>query len=128
VIAILVATALICARGASIANARPGPHTKVAGQLITGPGVELVKDHFTPHEGNERCGDDGPDRVDPSSHRNFCYWADKVWGTGAYDTEVSFRYKVKLSGGGVNGDSGYAVDGHVLVPFTRGRPRCRATW
>jgi hypothetical protein len=100
----------------------------VAGQLITGPGVELVKDHFTPHEGNERCGDDGPDRVDPSSHRNFCYWADKVWGTGAYDTEVSFRYKVKLSGGGSTGTAATRWMGTCSSRSPRGRPRCRATW
>jgi hypothetical protein len=118
--AILLLTGVITLGSATVAQSAPVNDTKVAGQLITGPGVQLNRDYFNVHEGNKKCGDAGPETVSPSSSQNFCYTASNFAGVGAYDTELWFRYKINLSGAGASGYSGYAVEGHVLVPWTPG--------
>jgi hypothetical protein len=124
--ALLLVAGLAAVRAGAQAPAPPRAHvadsfnTRVAGNFETGAGVELKLESFNLHEGNSLCPDKvvRPDLVLPGTKKHFCYEAKGLIGTGFYDTEFSFKYKIFIKEGTSRRDSGYVVVGHALVYYT----------
>jgi hypothetical protein len=102
-------------------------HTRATGHIAAGAGVELRLQSFDLHDGNSTCGtgtpEHKPDLVPAGQSRGFCYEAKCFIGSGCYDTEFTFKYRIWIDIpygfiGHTFRDSGYTLVGHALIIAT----------